>query len=224
MSHCLGKEWFASISALVAVFLTVTQMQGNRTTMPALSGPVRRGDARSSILQPRAGQAGFAGPHVRWQGAVVINGMWRGWFIPSMPPVAPSNGARWPRPSLPITSITCRTIRPGLSRITARAAPAGREPPDGHPQADRRRQGNRGGRNHHAAAGVRAGRRRDPALLLPRTPVGRRQLPHVPGGMGGRAQAAGVVRAAGEGHLPQQGRHPSQDQHDLPMPARRARG
>ena len=29
-------EWFASISALVAVFLTVTQMQGNRTHHAAL--------------------------------------------------------------------------------------------------------------------------------------------------------------------------------------------
>ena len=34
---------------------------------------------------------------------------------------------------------------------------------------------------HHRAAGLRAGRRRDPALLLPRAAVDRRQLPHVPG-------------------------------------------
>ena len=44
---------------------------------------------------------------------------------------------------------------------------------------------------HHPAAGLRAGRRRDSALLLSRAPVGGGQLPHVPGGMGGRAQAAG---------------------------------
>ena len=46
--------------------------------------------------------------------------------------------------------------------------------------------------NDHAAAGLRAGRRGDSALLLSRAPVGGRQLPHVPGRMGGRAQAAGV--------------------------------
>ena len=39
--------------------------------------------------------------------------------------------------------------------------------------------------------------RRDPALLLPRAPVDRRQLPHVPGrGEAGSAQAAGELRAA----------------------------
>ena len=32
-----------------------------------------------------------------------------------------------------------------------------------------------------------------PALLLSRAAVGRRQLPHVPGRMGGRAQAAGLA-------------------------------
>ena len=74
---------------------------------------------------------------------------------------------------------------------------------------------------HHAAAGVRAGGRRNSALLLSRAPVGRRQLPHVPGGMGRRAQAAGVLRAAGEGHLPQQGRHAGQDQHALAYARRR---
>ena len=41
----------------------------------------------------------------------------------------------------------------------------------------------------------------------------RRQLPHVSGRMGRRAEAAGVLRAAGEGHLPEQGRHARQDQH-----------
>ncbi len=42
------------------------------------------------------------------------------------------------------------------------------------------------------------GRRRDPALLLPRAPVDRRQLPHVPGrGEARPAQAAGELRAAG---------------------------
>jgi hypothetical protein len=46
-------------------------------------------------------------------------------------------------------------------------------------------------RHAHAAAGLRAGRARDSALLLSRAPVGRRQLPHVPGRMGGRAEAAG---------------------------------
>ena len=39
--------------------------------------------------------------------------------------------------------------------------------------------------------------RGDSALLLSRAPVGGGQLPHVPGGMGGRAQAAGQLRPAG---------------------------
>ena len=45
-------EWFASISALVAVFLTVTQMQGNRTHHAALhyisqcDAAMRRSDER----------------------------------------------------------------------------------------------------------------------------------------------------------------------------------
>ena len=56
----------------------------------------------------------------------------------------------------------------------------------------------RGARGHHDPAGLRAGRRRDPALLLPRAPVDRRQLPHVPGrGEARPAQAAGVLRHAG---------------------------
>jgi hypothetical protein len=49
---------------------------------------------------------------------------------------------------------------------------------------------------HHAAAGLRAGGRRDPALLLSRAPVDRRQLPHVPGRGEGPAEAAGLLRHA----------------------------
>ncbi len=41
----------------------------------------------------------------------------------------------------------------------------------------------------------------------------------------GRPQAAGELRPAGQGHLPQQGRHARQDQHDSALtPARRAKG
>ena len=61
-----------------------------------------------------------------------------------------------------------------------------------------------------------------PALLLSRAPVGRRQLPHVSGRMGRRAEAAGLLRAAGQRHLPQQGRHAGQDQHHFAI-ARKAR-
>ena len=46
-----------------------------------------------------------------------------------------------------------------------------------------------------------AGRGNSP-LLLSRTPVGGRQLPHVPGGMGGGAQAAGVAAPCRSRHLP----------------------
>jgi hypothetical protein len=49
-----------------------------------------------------------------------------------------------------------------------------------------RRHRDRGPRGIHAAAGVRSRRRRNPALLLPRAPVDRRQLPHVPGRGEGR--------------------------------------
>ena len=53
----------------------------------------------------------------------------------------------------------------------------------------------RGRGRHHADAGVRAGRRRDPALLLSRAPVDRRQLPHVPRRGAGHAEAGRLVRA-----------------------------
>ena len=53
-----------------------------------------------------------------------------------------------------------------------------------------------------------AGRRRDPALLLPRAPVDRRQLPHVPGrgGEGRRSRIASCAHAGGR-------RHGDQDRH-----------
>ncbi len=51
---------------------------------------------------------------------------------------------------------------------------------------------------HERAAGGGAGRGGDPALLLPRAPEHRRQLPHVPGrGEARPAEAAGLLRAAG---------------------------
>ena len=78
------------------------------------------------------------------------------------------------------------------------------------PQAHHRRQGDRSPGAVHAAAGVRGGRRRDPALLLPRAAVDRRQLPHVPGRAEGRAEAACVLRL-GRARLP-------------PRPERRAAG
>ena len=61
----------------------------------------------------------------------------------------------------------------------------------GNAQGQDRRRRDRGAGRHHGPAGLRAGRRRDPALLLPRAPVDRRQLPHVPGrGEARPAQAA----------------------------------
>ena len=61
-----------------------------------------------------------------------------------------------------------------------------------------RRHRDRGARRHHGAAGLRAGRHRDPALLLPRAPVDRRQLPHVPGrDREGAAEADRLLRHAG---------------------------
>ena len=55
----------------------------------------------------------------------------------------------------------------------------------------------------HAAAGVRGGRRRSAALLLPRAPVDRRQLPHVPGrGEGRPAEADRLLRDGGQGSAP----------------------
>ena len=57
-----------------------------------------------------------------------------------------------------------------------------------------------------AAAGVRAGRRRDSALLLPRAAVDRRQLPHVPRRGAGRAEADRVVRDGRHRPAAQQGR------------------
>src|SRR5690606_28558989 len=53
----------------------------------------------------------------------------------------------------------------------------------------------------HAGGGSR--RRREPALLLPRATVRRRQLPHVPGrGEGWAAEAAGQLRHGREGSAP----------------------
>ena len=50
---------------------------------------------------------------------------------------------------------------------------------------------------HHGAAGLRAGRQGDSALLLSRAAVGRRQLPHVPGRAGEGAEADRLLRHAG---------------------------
>ena len=55
----------------------------------------------------------------------------------------------------------------------------------------------RGAGRHDRAAGLRAGRHRDPALLLSRAAVGRRQLPHVPGRDGEVAEADRLLRDAG---------------------------
>ena len=48
-------------------------------------------------------------------------------------------------------------------------------------EGHRRRHRGRGPERRLRAAGLRGRRQGDPALLLPRAPVGRRQLPHVPG-------------------------------------------
>ena len=58
-------------------------------------------------------------------------------------------------------------------------------------------------RGIHAAAGVRAAGRRIAALLLPRAPVDRRQLPHVSRrGEGRAAQADRLLRHGGHGPAP----------------------
>ncbi len=57
------------------------------------------------------------------------------------------------------------------------------------------------------SAGLRGGGRRDPALLLPRAAVGRRQLPHVPGRGGEGAEADRVLL------LPGRRGHGGQDRH-----------
>ena len=69
-----------------------------------------------------------------------------------------------------------------------------------------RRQADRGRARHHHPPGVRDGRRRDPALLLPRAPVDRRQLPHVPRRGGRHPQAGRVVRHGRHRPAAQQGR------------------
>ena len=71
----------------------------------------------------------------------------------------------------------------------------------GHDQASRRWQGSRCAGRIHAVAGVRGGGRRDSALLLPRTAVDRRQLPHVPGRAERLAEAGGKLRL-GRARLP----------------------
>ena len=77
-------------------------------------------------------------------------------------------------------------------------------------QAHRRRhRGRRPGRSTRCCRRARSGRG-DPALLLPRAAVDRRQLPHVPRRGEGRAQAGGVLRL-GRARLP-------------PGPERRAAG
>ena len=76
-----------------------------------------------------------------------------------------------------------------------------------------RRQGHRGRGRHHADPGLRAGRRRDPALLLSRAPVDRRQLPHVPDRGGRHAQAHRLLRHGRQRPAPQQGRQPEGHQH-----------
>ena len=65
-------------------------------------------------------------------------------------------------------------------------------------QDHHRRQGDRRSAGIHAAAGLRGGGRRSAALLLPRAPVDRRQLPHVPGrGEGRAAEADRLLRDGG---------------------------
>jgi hypothetical protein len=65
---------------------------------------------------------------------------------------------------------------------------------NGYRQGQRRRSRVRARHTRCCRRGT--GRRRDPALLLPRAPVDRRQLPHVPGrGEGRPAEAAGALRA-----------------------------
>ena len=67
-----------------------------------------------------------------------------------------------------------------------------------HAQGQGQRRRGRVRERHDRAAGGRAGRRGDSALLLPRAALDRRQLPHVPGrGEAGAAEAAGLLRAAG---------------------------
>ena len=79
--------------------------------------------------------------------------------------------------------------------------------------ADHRWQGHRGRGRDHADPGLRAGGRGDPALLLSRAPVDRRQLPHVPGRGAGHAEAGGLLRHGRQRSAPQQGRQPQDHQH-----------
>ena len=79
---------------------------------------------------------------------------------------------------------TCSRNRPAISLSRSGNAE----------EADRRRQGNRSRGRDHPAAGLRDGRRRDPPLLLPRAPVDRRQLPHVPRRGGRRTQTRCLLR------------------------------
>ena len=90
----------------------------------------------------------------------------------------------------------------GLRAILATAAfrnvaPVDRRGEEVDAQGHRRRRRARGSAGRDRAPGVRAGRQGNPALLLPRAAVDRRQLPDVPGrGRAGAAQAAGELRAA----------------------------
>ena len=98
-------------------------------------------------------------------------------------------GARWKAQRIAgLPSPICSPIgRPATGR-------------EAHEQDHHRRQGNRRSGRIHASAGLRSRRRGNPALLLPRAAVDRRQLPHVPGRSEGRpAEADRLLRHGGEG-------------------------
>ena len=74
-------------------------------------------------------------------------------------------------------------------------------------------------------AGLRGGGGGDSALLLPRAPVDRGQLPHVPGrGRGRSAQARRLLRHGREGSAPGQGRLAAAGAHEEPDGEEGARG
>ena len=89
-----------------------------------------------------------------------------------------------------------RDCRHGPARLLAGRPRGG----TAHEQDHHRRQGARRSGRIHAAPGLRGGRRRSAALLLPRAAVDRRQLPHVPRrGEGRPAEADRVLRDGGAG-------------------------